>query len=154
MSAINTYVGIIILYNSELWALTEKTCKAIDCVQRKFQREIRIVHWPKVTSNDKLYEKNKQEPWSSKVKRRALNWLGHLLRLDITAPARKYLNAFVQPCKRPPGRPKETWLSYIRQILIVHTNINNKDLKTMIQDLECKYADRNRWRTAVRNIKL
>ena len=60
MSSINTYVGIIFLYNSELWVLTEKTCEAIDCVQRKFLREIRKVHWPKVMSNDKLYEKTKK----------------------------------------------------------------------------------------------
>ena len=35
-------------------------------------------------SSDKLYEKTKQEPWDSNVKRRVLNWLKHLLHLDIT----------------------------------------------------------------------
>ena len=125
--------------------LTEKFSEAIDCVQREFLRKIQV-HWLKVTSNNKLYEKNKQEPWNSIVKRRTLTWLWHLPLLDITTPARKYLNAFVQPCMRTPGRPKETWLSYIRQILIVHTNINCKDVKEMIQDLGYMYADRNRWR--------
>ena len=56
----SSYVGSIFLYSSESWVLTENTCENIDCFQRNFLRKIVKMHWPKVMSNNKLYEKTKQ----------------------------------------------------------------------------------------------
>ena len=56
----SSYVGSIFLYSSESWVLTENTCEDIDCVQRNFLGKIVKMHWPKVMSNNKLYEKTKQ----------------------------------------------------------------------------------------------
>ena len=61
-----------------------------------------------------LCEKTNKKPWSFKVKRRVLNWLGHLLGINESIQARRVLSAFLNPCERPPGIPKETWLNYVR----------------------------------------
>ena len=46
-----------------------------------------------------------------------MRWLGNLMRLDPETPARRALNEYTRKGKRPPGRPKETWLSIIRKSL-------------------------------------
>ena len=57
------------------------------------------------------------------------NWLGHLLHLDTETEAIKALDAYLKQCEWLPGRPKETWLSYSRQILLNGgTNVNAKSV--------------------------
>ena len=68
-------------------------------------------------SNMDLYNKTETIPWSVITKRRRLNWLGHLLRLSDETPAKQALIEFLRKSKRPPGKPKTTWLSQIKQEL-------------------------------------
>ena len=68
----NAYISGIFLYNSELWTLTQTQSNTIDSIQRKFLRKILQLTWPKTISNEKLYEKTEQKPWSETVKRRML----------------------------------------------------------------------------------
>lgn len=42
-----------------------------------------------------LFEKTQQELWSCEIKRKAMNWIGHLLRLYNKIPARKALKEYV-----------------------------------------------------------
>lgn len=101
--ALNAYVGNIFLYNSELWTTTSVTNNKIDCIQRRFLRRLLGVRWPKVMSNKKINEKTKQKPWSEMIKRKAMRWLGHLLRLNKDTPARRALNEFTTENRRPPA---------------------------------------------------
>ena len=89
------------------------------------------------------------------MKKRALSWLGHLLRLDPQTPARQALNKFIRKRRRPIGRPKETWLSVIRKSLILNElNIDYSSDEKMIKDLVTLCEDRKNWRNFVKNIKL
>ena len=41
------------------------------------------------------------------IKRRRLNWLGHLMRLPDDTPSNLALNEHLKPCKQKRGRPKQ-----------------------------------------------
>ena len=155
MRMFNGFVGSIFLYNSEQWTTTHMVNEEIDCIQRRFQRKILGTKWPNVINNKKLYEITKQKPWRENVRKRAMRWLGHLMRLDPETPARRALNEYTRKGKRPPGRPKETWLSIIRKSLRLNKiEVDFSNDETMIRDLENICADRKGWRNFIRNIKL
>ena len=83
----NKFAASIFLYNSELWTVTSKIANRIDCFQRRMLRQAINIRWPKKISSQKLYEMTKVEPWSRTIRRRRLNWLGHLMRLPPETPA-------------------------------------------------------------------
>ena len=107
------------LYNSELWALTSKAQDQIDAFQRKLLRNILQLGWPRKTSNEKLNQITKIEPWSIVIKRRRFRWLGHLLRLPDHTPAKRATKEAFRGTKskgifpRKVGRPPLTWIQQI-----------------------------------------
>ena len=107
------YISSIFLYNSEVWTLTEKLNHTIDVFQRQLLRKILNIKWSRRLSNVKLYEYAKSEPWSVTIKRRRLSFLGHVMRLHPETPARRALEEFLRPVKRPPGRPIKTWFECV-----------------------------------------
>ncbi len=77
----------IFLYISELCTLAITKEGQLDAFDRKLIRRAMGIHWPKTITNNDLYQKTKTEPWSKTIKRRRLNWLGHVLRMDENTPA-------------------------------------------------------------------
>ena len=79
------------------------------------------------------------------------------MRLDPNTPARQSLKEYIQPDKKPQGRPKEkeTWLAMIKKCLKQNgLQINYTSYETMVKDLENTCTHRKNWKTFVRNIKL
>ena len=123
------YIAPIFLYNSELWSINKTTESIIDNFHRKQLRYAINYHWPKKISNINLYQITKVEPWSKSIKRRRLNWLGHLMRLNENTPARSALDEALTPTKRPVGRPETRWIDTIKADLQnnnIHLNLKNK----------------------------
>ncbi len=106
-----SYVSSIFLYSSKVWTLTKAVEKTIDVFQRNFLRKILDIRWPYKISNKDMYKHTKQEQWRQKIKRRRLKWLGYLMRLLTETPAQQALQESLCPTKRPPGKPKTTWIS-------------------------------------------
>ena len=52
---------------------------------------IYIIKIDKVRNTDLVYEKTKTKEWTKILKRRKLNWTGHLLRMNKETPARQPL---------------------------------------------------------------
>ena len=146
----DAYIASVFLYNSELWTLTKTFSNKIDTIQRKFLRKLLQIKWPKVISNNRLYEKTNHKPWSETVKRGSLRWLGHLLRMDKETPARRALDEYLKEGKHPVGRPKETWIRSVRRILQSSgLNVDFSSDFTMISDLEQLCAEREEWRSMI-----
>ena len=155
LRAFNAFVASIFLYNSELWTLTKCLENTIDTFQRRQLRGILGIRWPKKITNDELYKKTKCEPWSKTIKRRRLNWLGHLIRLHPDTPARKALREYLRTTKRPRGRPKFTWMQQAKQDLQC-ANINldlRNDIQT-IKTLEELTHNRQNWHATVKYVML
>ena len=102
----NTFAASVFLYNSEIWTCTASINNKIDSFHRRMLRQAINIHWPKKISNTNLYSKTKVEPWSVTIKRRRLNWLGHLMRMEKDTPARLALDEALRPSKRKIGHPK------------------------------------------------
>ena len=103
----------IALYNSELWTLNSKDTKKIDTFQRAFLRQ--IVRCKRI-SNARLYELCKLVPWSKDVKKRRLNWYGHMIRLPTDAPVKQALHeATAKKVKNPSGGQRTTWLKTVKK---------------------------------------
>ena len=117
-------------------------------------RRVVDIRWPKKITNEKLYEKTKVEPWSIKIKRRRLNWLGHLMRLHKQTPARIALNESLKPNKKV-GRPTTTWIKLIeKDLATVNININvySDPVEKTLKTLEEITTDRKKWKKIVKYI--
>ena len=149
------YIESIFLYNSVLWILTKSLEDKIDSFQRKLLRKVIRVYWPRIISNESLHDRTHMKPWSVVVLKRRLSWFGHLMRLPPGTPAKQSLSHFIEPTKRPIGRPKTTWLSTIMNDLKEHSNlqIHNK-LSTTLQELENVCSDRKNWTRLINSIML
>ena len=131
-----TYIEPVLLYNSETWTLTTTLEKSLDAFHRRLLRIALNVKYPKVISSQKLYSLTKEIPVSNKIKKRRLALFGHILRLDPETPAQKAIKYYVDPHKRPVGRPPLTWMALITKDLrntLKHNNIktplNTKSLQ-------------------------
>ena len=142
MRIFGALIGSIFLYNSELWALTKERNQHIDVCQRNLLRKILNIRYPQKISNENLYARTGQTPWSHTIRTRRIRWLGHLLRLPVDSPARKALDTFLNyKSKHPPGARKTTWVDTVK-----------KDLKLLDITLESCFEiaqDRKVWHSLV-----
>lgn len=134
------------LYHCELWTMTKTINDSIDAFHRRQLRYAIGIKYPKIVSNNKLYEITKCEKWSSTIERRRLSWLGHLMRLDPDVPARRALEEALKPTKKKKGRPPTTWISVIQK------DLKNKNIDIDLskpnatQNLETLCQNRTLWK--------
>ena len=146
----NAYVASIFLYNSETWTITKTQENQIDAFHRKQLRYAINYHWPRKISNKDLYQITNAEPWSKNIKRRRLNWLGHLMRLNENTPIRKALEEFLTPHNKPIGRPPTTWLHIVKKDLqTININLNLKNKQETLNTLITLTKERLVWRAVV-----
>ena len=121
-------------YKALLWTLTDTHTleKQIDSFQRRMLRRLINICWPKVISNERLYEKTEIEEWSVIIRKRRLDWLGHLMRLDKKTPVRLALYESLQPVQRKRGRPCSAWMNIIEKdlsLVVIKLNLNKKNTR-------------------------
>ncbi len=140
-----SYVSSIFLYNSELWTLTKKLENEIDVFQRILLRRILKIKYPYIITNENLYKRTKIIPWTKVIKIRRLRWLGHLMRLPETTPAKQALNETRNNYTIYKRNNNQTWKKQI-----------NKDLKAIDENfsidshiVELKAKDREWWKLEV-----
>ena len=137
------------IYNSELWYLTMTHAKSIDAFQGRQVRYVLNNYWPKKISNEKFYKRSRVEPWSIKILRRRLMWLGHLLGLPTETTARIALIEAVKKVKKPRGKPKTTWLSTVKKDPIDGEILTIKQTENLEENLVEKVDDRGQWQSIV-----
>ena len=123
MRLFNSHLTSIFLYNSELWTVTKQLENTVDVFQRNILRKILDIKWPKKISSEKLYETTKITNWSKTIKKRRLQWYGHLLRLPEETTAKAALREARKYAPKPRGGQKLTWLKLVDKDL---ENINIK----------------------------
>ena len=116
----NALLSSIFLYNCELWTLTSTLEKKIDAFQRQLLRRVLNIRWDPNNNwitNEQLYEKAAQKPWSKTIATRRLRVFGHICRLPNSAPAKKALYEGLRPTKKPVGGQRLTLLKLIEKQL-------------------------------------
>ena len=143
----NMYVSSVFLYNSETWATNTTFNAKIDSFQRRMLRYALNLKWPKKISNADLYQKTKAIPWSVVIKKRRLNFIGHIMRRDENTPVRIALKEALQPTEGKKGRPKNTWLkTIVNDLKGSEHQIDIKKSEQTLQTLISITKDRNKWR--------
>jgi ribosomal 50S subunit-associated protein YjgA (DUF615 family) len=66
------------------------------------------IWWPRVISNEKLWEMTGQINISKEIRKRKFGWIGHTLRKDDSEPCKAALQWNPQGT-RARGRPRNSW---------------------------------------------
>ena len=85
--------------------LEESIARQLDA----FSRDSLGIKYPKIISSNNLYEITKVERWSRTIKRRRLNWLGHVMRLPIQMSIYEILQA------KEVAIDRRTWMKTIKK---------------------------------------
>ena len=125
------YVSSVFLYNSELCVTEKSVNKKIDSFQRRLLRKVLKVKWPRILTNEEVYKITKVIPWSKKIPKRRLTWLGHLLRLNQGTPVWRALKEACRKVKKVAGRHTLTWIELIRKDI---ENIDNNLVDNSVED--------------------
>ena len=82
----NAFASSVFLYNSELWTVTDTLEKKIEECSGKQSTSVgpRKFH-------QQIYTPKRKSRNGAVTKRRRLNWLGHMMRMDKETPVRKAL---------------------------------------------------------------
>ena len=143
----NTLILPIVMYGSESWELTSTDCERLMVFERKVLRNIFgpvIVdgEW-RSRYNHELYNLYTGENIVQKIKVQRLRWLGHVYRMDDSAPPKKCL--FTNPNgNRGRGRPKLRWMDSVED------DLTKLRVKTTWRR---KAADRDEWRDFLQQVK-
>ena len=143
----HTLILPIVMYGSESWEL-----KAADCLKLLvFERKVlRIIFGPICVNGVWRSRYNRELDYLYtdasivlKIKTQRLRWLGHVYRMDDSAPPRKSI--FSEPSgRRKQQRPKTRWMN------AVEDDLTKLRCKTTWQR---KAADRDEWRDFLDQVK-
>ena len=126
------FVMSTLLYNSELWTLTNSMNNKLDAFHRRLLRYAIGVHYPKIIKNEDIYRITNTIPISRTIQKRRLSWFGHLMRLPEDTPARQAFNIAISPKHQKRGRPKTIWLDTLQNdFKELNININIKDSRNL-----------------------
>ena len=136
----NTNLKSVLLYGLETWRVTKTNTHKLQTFTNRCLRNIFNITWPEVASNEQLWDKTKQTPTETEIRKRKWGWIGHTLRKPASNITRQALGWNPQG-KRKSGRPKQTW----RRI----TDAEIKAAGTTWAELKRTSQNRVRWRGVV-----
>ena len=104
----NTSVKSVLLYGSETWHVTKTNTNKLQTFTNRYLRNILNIRWPEVVSNEQLWDKTKQTPIETEIRKRKWGWIGHMLRKPASNITRQALDWNPQG-KSKVGHTKQTW---------------------------------------------
>jgi hypothetical protein len=137
----NAYVKSVLLYGCQTWLVTCEIQRKLQSFVNRCLRYIVKIWWPKVISNEKLWEMNKQININKDIRKRKFGWIGHTLRKDDSELCKAALQWNPQ-CTRGRGRPRNLWR---------RTTLNESG-KHSWSDLRFIARNREGWRRFVDNL--
>jgi len=117
----NVCIWPIMLYGSECWALSRVDARKVDALDQWRLRIILDIRWYHLVSNCEVRRLTEQPPLTTIIQKRRLTLFGHLVRMDESADARRFLTAVPQSeWRRPVGRPCTSWMAPLKNDLARH----------------------------------
>ena len=114
----NTCILPIFLYGSECWAVTNRDVLKIDALDQWCLRKLLGIKRYHHVRNDEVRRTTGQPCLSAIVQARRLSLLGDIARMPDETDARSIITASPsEDWRRPPGRPRTTWMKTIQQEL-------------------------------------
>ena len=140
MKFYNACVLSTLLYAAECWTLTETDESRLDAFDMRCQRKILRVTWSQHISNNTIRSRTKQPQLTSVIRRRRLQWFGHVQRMDMDRIPKKAYTWKPVHGKRRPGRPKMSWKEVIKK------DINKLECGWCVEEAEVAARDRSIWK--------
>ena len=140
MKFYNACVLSTLMYAAECWTLTERDEARLDAFDMRCQRKILRVVWSQHISNSSIRSRTKQPQLTAVIRKRRLQWFGHLQRMDMSRIPKKLYNWKPVHGKRKRGRPKTSWREVIQR------DINKMDIEWSVEDAEIAARERKIWR--------
>jgi len=136
----NVCILSIFLHGSETWSLPAAEGKKISSLDQWCLRRICGIKWNDFVTNEEVRQRTNQVPLTSIMRRRHLGLFGQVARSDPANDTRCDLEAPTPAqWKRPPGRPRNSWLSVV-----------SKDMKGVsIPNAMVMVEDRMHWKRVV-----
>ena len=95
------------LWEEKTWSLTKTDESALNSFTRRLLRRAVGIFWPDKIKPEELYKKTGTLELSQTIAYRRHTLLGHILRLNIEAPAQKAMDNYYMSTAKPlPVRPK------------------------------------------------
>ena len=99
----------------------------LDVFQRKLLRRMLNIKFIDKIRIKEICKRSHEKPITTEIKKRRLNWLGHMLRLPDRTPAKLALKKHLRISKGHRRRQKHAWIGQINDDL-KPINITMKDL--------------------------
>ena len=114
----NTCILPIFLYGSECWAVTKRDVLKIDALDQWCLQKLLGIKWYQHVRNDELRRTTGQPRLSAIVQARRLSLFGHIARMPDETDGWSIITASPsENWRKPPGRPRTTWMKSIQQDL-------------------------------------
>lgn len=140
----NTIILPTLTYASENWTIQKKHIGKLHAIEMKHLRKIAgKTKWDGV-ENKKIRDSIKQEPITNKIKKRQLNWYGHMVRMDKNQIVKKIWGARNHRKKRR-GRPRKKWISQIEEV--------GKERGKSMEEMKQLAQSRKEWKKRVKETK-
>ena len=136
----NTSVKSVLLYSSETWRVTKTNTHKLQTFTNRCLRNTLNIRWPGVVSNKQLWDKMKQTPTETEIRKLKRGWIGHTLQKPASNITRQALDWNPQG-KHKVSHPKQTWRR--------STDAEIKAAGTTWAELKRTSQNRVRWRGAV-----
>jgi len=123
---LNIYNALIkssLLYSSETWRLTENNKRRVEATEMNaLRRSSRLSRKERITNVTIRQQTGLEETIVKETEQNQLTWYGHVPRMaEGTLP--KIALKWIPKQKRARGRPKKSWMEYIRKAM------NERNLK-------------------------
>jgi len=100
------------------WAVTKRDVLKIDALDQWCLRKLLGIKWYHHVRNDEVRRATGQPRLSAIVQARRLSLFGHIARMPDETDARSIITASPsEDWRKPPGRPRTTWMKTIKQDL-------------------------------------
>ena len=131
----------MLLYGGETWTLYARHIKKLEAFQQRSLRSIMRVKWEEKTPHSEVLERAKCCSIESILKKRQLQWAGHIVRMDDERLPKILLYGELQQGNRMVGRPRKRYKDSLKDAL--------KSCNVPLQSWETHAEDRASWRTAI-----
>jgi hypothetical protein len=128
----NACVKSVLLYGCETWFVTDRITHKLQAFVNRCLRNILGMWWPRIITNQELWERTEQSDINVEIKRRKYGWIGHTLRKSQNEICHSALEWNPQG-RRSRGRPKTTW----RRTVLAETERSFAELRDDAKHRHC-----------------
>ena len=135
----------VLLYGCESWVLNQQQQESLNAFALKCYRTILGINRLDHVTNNEIYSTIKETPLYNTIKKRQLQFTGHILRMDEKEISHIYALYEPSGIKNKRGAPKMSYRKYIAKMISGNMELTSDEIK--------RYAmDRSVWKRLISDV--